>query len=90
MKNIFRFIQPKPNCIFDNHSSKGIKLITGFRFGLSHLCEQKFEYSFQDYQNPICTCRYKIEATTYSSLQWPDYASERMTLLDNRTLTLEY
>ena len=67
-----------------------MKLITGFRFGISHLREEKFEYSFQDCHNPICTCGYEIEATTYSSLQCPSYANERMTLLDNRTLTLEY
>ena len=47
-KNIFKFIRPSSNSIFNCHSPNGIKLIARLRVGLSHLCEHKFRYNFQD------------------------------------------
>ena len=42
--------------IYNCHSPKGIKLIVRLGVGLSHLCKDKFKYSFQDTLNPICKC----------------------------------
>ena len=47
-KKILYFIRRSPSSIFDCHNSKGIKLITRPRFGLSHLREHRFKHSFQD------------------------------------------
>ena len=54
--NILKFIQSKPNSIFDCHNLKGIKLSTRLRFGFTHIREHKFKHSFQDRLTPICTC----------------------------------
>ena len=42
------FIRPKANSAFNCNSSKGLKLVTRLRQGLSHLREHKFKHSFQD------------------------------------------
>ena len=53
-----------------------IKLLTTLCLNLSHLGENKFKHSFQDYCNAICTRGYKIETTTHYLLH---YANERTT-----------
>ena len=46
-KSILKFIRPFSNSIFNCHSTKGIKLITRLRLGLSHLREHKFQDNFR-------------------------------------------
>ena len=41
-EKILNFIRPSPNSVFDICNTKGIKLITRFPLGLSHLREHKF------------------------------------------------
>ena len=41
-EKILNFIRPSPNSVFDICHTKGIKLITRFTLGLSHLREHKF------------------------------------------------
>ena len=81
-KNTLKFIRPSSNSIFNCHSPKGIKLITIFRLGLSHLREHKFRYNFVNF-NPICSCGDDIETTIHYLLHCPNYLDERKTLLDN-------
>ena len=54
--NILKFIRPSPNSVYNCHNPKGLKLITRLRLGLSHLRAHKFEHSFQDTVNSLCTC----------------------------------
>ena len=55
-KRILKYIRPPSNYIFNGHSPKAIKLFTRLRLSLSHLCEHKFQHSFQDTLNPIGSC----------------------------------
>ena len=72
-KNIFKFIRPSSNSIFNCHSPNGIKLIARLRLGLSHLCERKFRHNFQDTLNSICSCGDDIETTIHYLLHCPNY-----------------
>ena len=59
----------------------GVKLITKFRLGVSHLREHKFKYSFQDKLNLLCSCGKEVETTSHFLLPYPNYSDERSTLL---------
>ena len=52
---LLEFIRTSSNSVFNCHNSKGIKLITRLRLGLSHLREHKLRHNFQDTLNPICS-----------------------------------
>ena len=64
-KNLLNFIRPSANSIFNIHNPYGIKLLTRLRLGLSHLCDHKFRYCFQDTLNPLCDCGNDTETTTH-------------------------
>ena len=79
---ILKFIRrPNINSIFGCRKPIGVKLITKFRLGLSHLREQKFKYSFQDKLNLLCSCGKEVETTSHFLLPYPNYSDERSTLL---------
>ena len=59
-ENILSPIRPKANSVFDGNSSKGLKFVTRLRLGLSHLREHKFNHSFQDPINPLCSCSFDV------------------------------
>ena len=80
-EKIFNFIRPSPNFVFDCHNPKRIKLITRLIFGLSHLKEHKFKYSFQETINPLCNCGKDNESSTHFFLYCPVFINERCTLL---------
>ena len=80
-EKIFNFTRPSPNSFFDFHNHKGIKLITRFKLGLSHLREHKFRHSFQGTINPLCNCGQDIESSTKFFLYCPFFINERRTLL---------
>ena len=63
-KNLLMLIRPSPNNVFDCYNSKGIKILTRLRFGLSHLREHKFKQSLQDTLIPFCLCVLDVEADT--------------------------
>ena len=54
--SVFNFIRHSPNSVFDIRNPEGIKLITRFRFGLSHFWEHKFKHSFQGTLSSLCNC----------------------------------
>ena len=54
--SVFNFIRHSPNSVFDIRNPEGIKLITRFRFGLSHFREHKFKHSFQGTLSSLCNC----------------------------------
>ena len=75
-------MRPSQNRVYNCHNSKGIKLLTRLKVGLSHLCEHKFKHSFQDTLNPICNCDEDIETTSRYLLHCLDYLEGRKTLLN--------
>ena len=42
-------------CTFTMYNLYRIKLLTGLRFGPSHLCKHKYRHNFQDCQDPFAT-----------------------------------
>ena len=62
--------------------TKGVKLLTRLRVGLSHLRKHKFRHSFQDTLNPKCDCGKYIKITSHYLLHCPDYLQEWETLLN--------
>ena len=76
-KEILKFIRPSPNYFYNCHDPIGIKYITKFQFGLSHLQEYKFKHSSQESINPICNCGNGIESVILFFLHCPLYSNER-------------
>ena len=74
--SISKFKRPKPNNVYYFHNPKGIRLLTRFRLGLSHLHEHKFKHSFQDCLNHLCFCGNEIETSTYHLLHCYIYIND--------------
>ena len=74
---ILKHIRPCPSSVFNCDNCKGIALITRLRVGLSHLCQHKFKYSFQNCLNTICSCGLDIESTSHFLLHCPRFNDER-------------
>ena len=84
--NVFKnsiFVRPSPNKIFEWHNTKGIKLVTRLRLGLSHLWKHKFKHSFQHTLNLLCSCGVDTETTSYYFLHCLLFHAERSNLLYN-------
>ena len=82
-EKLLKFICPSGNSVFKCYNPKGIKLLTRLRLGLSYLREHKFKHGFLDSLNPICSCGQNIETSTHFLLHCSNYASERLTFLNN-------
>ena len=54
---------PKPTLIIRN--LLGLKLLTRFRLGLSHLNEHRFNHNFENCINPLCLCNLEVESTAH-------------------------
>ena len=80
---VLKFVRPKANSFFNYLNPKGVKLITRLLLGLSHLRDHKFNHSFQECLNLICSSGIEVETTAYYLLYCPNYLHERKTLLDN-------
>ena len=76
-------IRPSPNSIFDIYNQNGIKLLTRFCLGLSHLNEHKFKHGFNDTINLICIFGGDIESINHFFLHRPKCCEARKTLFDN-------
>ena len=46
---------PPPSCLI------GLKLLSRLRLRLSHLNEHKFNHTFKDFANPLCSCSLEVE-----------------------------
>ena len=53
--------QLAPKSVYNIHNPNGLKLLTRFRLGLSHLNEHKFNCNFKDCVNPLCSCSLEFE-----------------------------
>ena len=78
-KTLLNILRPSVSTVFNCHNPKGVKLLTRLRLGLSHLCEHKFKYSFQDLLNPICSCGNDIDTSAHFLLHSPNFSNERST-----------
>ena len=75
-------MRSKPNNVYHCHNPKGIRLLTRLGLGFSHLCKQKFKFSFQDCLNPLCFYGNEIETSTHYLLHCPTYKNKKITLLN--------
>ena len=64
-KSFLKFIRSSGSSVFNCFNSRGVKLLTRLRLGLSHLHENKFKHGFQDSLNPICKCGNDIETSAH-------------------------
>ena len=75
-ESILTFIRPTPNNIFHE-----MKYLTGQRVNFSHLRDHRFQHSFQDIINPLCTCSLEAETTNHFILHCPFYENGHHILL---------
>ena len=78
-KELLKFVRPDPNSTYNINDTKGLKLFTRLRLGLSHLGDHKFRHNFQECVSPMCYCRQDIK-TTHFLLHCPNQHSARKTL----------
>ena len=57
------FTGPIQNSTYKIYEPLGIKLLTRFRLGFSHVFEHKFRHNFADSLNPLCSCSLETEST---------------------------
>ena len=81
-KELLKFIRPEPNSTYNTNDTKGLKLLTRLRLGLSHLGDHKFRHNFQDCAPPMCYCGHDIETTTQFLLHCSNHNCARKTLFD--------
>ena len=81
-KELLKFIRPEPNSTYNINDTKGLKLLTRLRLGLSHLGDHKFRHNFQDCVSPMCYCGQDIETTTHFLLHCPNHHCARKNFFD--------
>ena len=74
---LLKFIRPVPNSTYNLNDTKGLKLLTRLRLGLSHLGDHKFRHIFQDCVSPMCYSVQDTETTTHFLLHCPNYHCAR-------------
>ena len=79
-KELLKFIRPETNSIYNINDTKGLKLLTRLRLGLSHLGDHKFRHNFQDCVSPLCYCGQDIEASSHFLLHCPNHHCAMKTL----------
>ena len=62
------------------HNPNGLKLLTRFRLGLSHLKEHKFNHNFKDCVNLLCSCILEVESVAHFFLDCHYFTDIRKTL----------
>ena len=79
-KELLKFIWSKPKSTCNIHDTKGLKLITRLRLGLSHLGDHKFRHNFQHWVSPMHSCGQDIKTTTHFLLHCPNHHCSKKTL----------
>ena len=83
------FIRPLEIDVFSIFDPIGLKFSTRLRFGFSHLNEHKFRHNFQDYMNPLCSCRLEIEDTSHYLLNYHHFFQHCIDLMNSVKSILE-
>ena len=81
-KTLLNFIRTSVSTTLNSHNPKGFKLLIRLSLASSHLREHKFEHSFQDSLNAICSCGNDIEMSAHYLLQCPNFSNERPLFLN--------
>ena len=79
--NILKLIRPTPRSSFNCYNHKGIRLMTRFCLGLTHLREHNFNQNFQNCINPLCSCGMDTKSTSHFFLHCPLFNDKRINLL---------
>ena len=58
--------QTTPNHPNNIHDPNGLRLLTRFRLGLSHLNEHKVNHNFKECVNPLCSCSLQVESVSHT------------------------
>ena len=82
-KALLDFIRPTANSTFGTNDVSGLKLLTRFRVGFSHLREHKFKHNFQDTLNPLCPCSLEAEDTYHFFMRCQSFSNQRNVLFDD-------
>ena len=61
----------------------GLKLLTRFRIGFSHLKKHKFKHNFQDSVDPLRSSGNDIKSTVHFFRHCSNFINQRQTLLKN-------
>ena len=67
----------------------GLKLLTRSRLGLGHLNERRFNINFESYINPLCSCSFEIELTTYLLMHCYHFLNMRSTVSNSISEVLD-
>ena len=86
--SLLKMICPSPNPVYDIHNPLGLRLLTRLRLGLSHLNEHKFNHSFKNCVNPLCTHSLEIESTSHFSSIVPNHYNNICSTLLNELISL--
>ena len=54
-KSLLKFGRPSPNLLYKIYDHLGVKLVTRFRIGSSHLDKNRFNHSFENWIHPLCS-----------------------------------
>ena len=81
-KQLLKEIRPDSHPIYNICKPIGLKLLTGFKLGLSHLSKHIFNHNYENYINPFCTCSLQAEKTSHFFLYYHYYHSNRLTLFN--------
>ena len=84
-KELLKFIRPEANSTYNTNNTKGLKLLTRLRLGVSHLGDHKFRHNFQDCIFPIYYCGQDTETTTHFPLHCPNHRCARKTLSQDKS-----
>ena len=80
---LFKLGWPTPDLIYRTHCPLDLKLLTRLRLGLSHLKENRFNHSFKNFINPLCTCSLEVESTKHFFLHCHYYSVLCISFLNN-------
>ena len=80
-KMLLNFIRPIGNSTYKIYDPLGIKLLTRFWLGFSHLFEHKFTHNFADSLNPLCSCSLETESTLHFFLCCQNYTALCLALM---------
>ena len=80
--SLLKFIPTSGNSVFNCHKSKGVKLLTRLKLGLSYLRQYNFKHGFGDSPNPISSSGNNVKTLAHFLLHCPYYSNERSTFLN--------
>ena len=85
-KHVFDIVGTMQNSIFKEHRTIRMKLLTSFRFGLSHWKEHKFKHNLKDSMDSLAC----VAAVYVSSLSLISYSVAQIISLKGRHFLIKY